>query len=227
MFAYDQLPKKYYRYLLYSIFAFVVAVVILLVLIQVLGWAFPRSIKRRITRWTGRSLTLLDPTYATKYIPIIASVSEHQPTTWTTFFLDLQIMVPLAPVGIYLLFKEISDGSIFLILYGTVSWYFAGIMIRLMLTLAPIACILAAEGCSGLIRRFMAYLRYAGQEVEVNKEKKSEWCSSASHACRSSSSGHAFRGERSVRRVCESVLLHDPLQLHFLGGLLVAVHCDR
>jgi dolichyl-diphosphooligosaccharide--protein glycosyltransferase len=29
------------------------------------------------TRWSGRSLTLLDPTYAKKYIPIIASVSEH------------------------------------------------------------------------------------------------------------------------------------------------------
>jgi dolichyl-diphosphooligosaccharide--protein glycosyltransferase len=29
------------------------------------------------TRFSGRSMTLLDPTYATKYIPIIASVSEH------------------------------------------------------------------------------------------------------------------------------------------------------
>jgi len=29
------------------------------------------------TRWSGRSMTLLDPTYAKKYIPIIASVSEH------------------------------------------------------------------------------------------------------------------------------------------------------
>ncbi|KNB42178.1 dolichyl-diphosphooligosaccharide--protein glycosyltransferase subunit [Blastocystis sp. subtype 4] len=156
VFAYGQLPKKYYRRLLVGIFAFVVTVVILLVLIQVLG----------ITRWTGRSLTLLDPTYATKYIPIIASVSEHQPTTWTTFFLDLQIMVPLAPVGIYLLFKEMSDANIFLILYGTISWYFAGMFA------SPIACILAAEGFSALIRRFMAYLRYHDQEVEINGEKK-------------------------------------------------------
>lgn len=31
--------------------------------------------------WTGRSLSLLDPTYASKHIPIIASVSEHQPTS--------------------------------------------------------------------------------------------------------------------------------------------------
>ena len=105
-------------------------------------------------------------------------MSEHQPTTWTTFFLDLQIIVPLAPVGIYLLFKDMSDGNIFLILYGTVSWYFAGIMIRLMLTLAPIACILAAEGFSGLIRRFIAYIRYPGQEVEEKNEKSKVLASS-------------------------------------------------
>jgi dolichyl-diphosphooligosaccharide--protein glycosyltransferase len=29
------------------------------------------------TKWSGRSMSLLDPTYARKYIPIIASVSEH------------------------------------------------------------------------------------------------------------------------------------------------------
>jgi dolichyl-diphosphooligosaccharide--protein glycosyltransferase len=33
------------------------------------------------TQWSGRSMTLLDPTFAKKYIPIIASVSEHQATT--------------------------------------------------------------------------------------------------------------------------------------------------
>lgn len=29
------------------------------------------------SKWSGRSMTLLDPTFARKYIPIIASVSEH------------------------------------------------------------------------------------------------------------------------------------------------------
>ena len=38
------------------------------------------------TKWSGRSMTLLDPTYAKKYIPIVASVSEHQATTWTSYF---------------------------------------------------------------------------------------------------------------------------------------------
>ena len=31
--------------------------------------------------------------YAMIHIPIIASVSEHQPTTWTSFFFDLHVHV--------------------------------------------------------------------------------------------------------------------------------------
>lgn len=40
----------------------------------------------------GRSLSLLDPTYASKYIPIIASVSEHQPPSWASYFTDLHLV---------------------------------------------------------------------------------------------------------------------------------------
>lgn len=110
-------------------------------------------------QWSGRSLTLLDPTYASKYIPIIASVSEHQPTTWTSFFFDLHILVPLAPVGLFFLFGQVSDGAVFIILYGTLAWYFAGVMVRLMLTLAPIACILAAVGMSTVLTRYAAIVK--------------------------------------------------------------------
>ena len=114
-------------------------------------------------QWSGRSLTLLDPTYASKYIPIIASVSEHQPTTWTSFFFDLHILVPLAPVGLFTLFSNITDGGIFVILYGTLAWYFAGVMVRLMLTLAPIACVLAAIGLSSILTRFAALFKNSFQ----------------------------------------------------------------
>ncbi len=110
-------------------------------------------------QWSGRSLTLLDPTYASKYIPIIASVSEHQPTTWTSFFFDLHILVPFAPVGLFFLYGDITDGGIFVILYGTLAWYFAGVMVRLMLTLAPVACVLAAIGLSSIMTRFAALIK--------------------------------------------------------------------
>jgi dolichyl-diphosphooligosaccharide--protein glycosyltransferase len=110
-------------------------------------------------QFTGRALSLLDPTYAKKYIPIIASVSEHQPTTWTSFFFDLHMLVPFAPAGMFFLFENPTDGKIFLILYGTMAWYFAGVMVRLMLTLAPVASILASVGVSALLRRFMGHLK--------------------------------------------------------------------
>lgn len=123
-------------------------------------------------QWSGRSLTLLDPTYASKYIPIIASVSEHQPTTWTSFFFDLHVLVPLAPVGLFFMFSNITDGGIFIILYGTLAWYFAGVMVRLMLTLAPIACILAAVGLSSILTRFSALIKSSSMVNGVKNTPK-------------------------------------------------------
>lgn len=47
----------------------------------------------QVAPWTGRFWTLLDPTYAKKFIPIIASVAEHQPTTWASYFFDTHFLV--------------------------------------------------------------------------------------------------------------------------------------
>jgi asparagine N-glycosylation enzyme membrane subunit Stt3 len=102
--------------------------------------------------WTGRSLSLLDPTYAARYIPIIASVSEHQPPTWNAYFMDIQAMVALMPVGFILCFLPLTDGSLFLVLYGATAVYFSGVMVRLMLVLAPAACCLAAVGTDAMFR---------------------------------------------------------------------------
>eukprot|EP01098_Paradermamoeba_levis_P004730 TRINITY_DN2015_c0_g1_i1.p1 TRINITY_DN2015_c0_g1~~TRINITY_DN2015_c0_g1_i1.p1 ORF type:complete len:730 (-),score=238.97 TRINITY_DN2015_c0_g1_i1:51-2189(-) len=112
-----------------------------------------------ISPWTGRFYALLDPTYAKEHIPIIASVSEHQPTTWSSFFFDLHCLVFLLPVGLYFSFKHLNDANIFAIIYGILSVYFAGVMVRLMLVLAPIACALSAIGLSSTLRTYMAYLR--------------------------------------------------------------------
>ncbi len=46
----------------------------------------------KVSPWTGRFYSLLDPSYAKNHIPIIASVSEHQPTSWSSFYFDLQVM---------------------------------------------------------------------------------------------------------------------------------------
>jgi len=79
----------------------------------------------KISPWTGRFYSLLDPSYAKNNIPIIASVSEHQPTSWSSFYFDLQILVFLFPAGMYFCFSKLSDANIFIILYGITSIYFA------------------------------------------------------------------------------------------------------
>jgi len=81
--------------------------------------------KGKIAPWTGRFYTLLDPSYAKNHIPIIASVSEHQPTSWSSFYFDLHIQVFLFPVGLYFCFSKLTDANIFVILYGVTSIYFA------------------------------------------------------------------------------------------------------
>lgn len=104
---------------------------LLLVVLGGVGAAFVVSTATGyVAPWTGRFYSLLDPTYAKANIPIIASVSEHQPTTWTSFFFDLHICVVFSPVGLYFLFKDVTDAKIFTIIYGTVAWYFAGVMVR-------------------------------------------------------------------------------------------------
>lgn len=83
------------------------------------------TLSGKISPWTGRFYSLLDPSYAKNHIPIIASVSEHQPTSWSSFYFDLHILVFLFPAGLYFCFSQLTDANIFIILYGVTSIYFA------------------------------------------------------------------------------------------------------
>ena len=83
------------------------------------------TITGKVSPWTGRFYSLLDPSYAKNNIPIIASVSEHQPTAWSSFYFDLQMLVFMFPVGLYYCFSNLTDANIFIIMYGITSIYFA------------------------------------------------------------------------------------------------------
>jgi len=109
-----------------------------------------------IAPWSGRFYSLWDTGYAKIHIPIIASVSEHQPTTWFSFFFDLHVLACVFPVGLWYCIKNVNDERVFIILYAISAVYFAGVMVRLMLTLTPCVCILAAIAFSKL---FTIYLK--------------------------------------------------------------------
>merc|ERR1719462_630130 len=109
-----------------------------------------------IAPWSGRFYSLWDTGYAKIHIPIIASVSEHQPTTWFSFFFDLHILACVFPAGLWYCIKNINDERVFIVLYAVSAVYFAGVMVRLMLTLTPCVCILAAIAFSKV---FSIYLK--------------------------------------------------------------------
>jgi dolichyl-diphosphooligosaccharide--protein glycosyltransferase len=125
------------------------------------GWIAP---------WTGRFYSLWDTGYAKKYIPIIASVSEHQPTAWPSFFMDLHFLIFLFPAGVVMCFRTLRDEHIFVIIYAVVASYFAGVMVRLMLTLTPVVCVSAAVALSSLMD---TYLDPSEPNVEDDKNGSS------------------------------------------------------
>ncbi|CDS81882.1 probable oligosaccharyltransferase [Sporisorium scitamineum] len=143
----SHVPSKQFKLLLVG---FVVLVATLafgaLVALTYAGYVAP---------WTGRFYSLWDTGYAKKHIPIIASVSEHQPPAWPAFFFDLEMLIFLFPVGVFLLFKELRDEHVFVIIYAVMASYFAGVMVRLMLTLTPVVCVSAAIAMSTLLQTYL------------------------------------------------------------------------
>ena len=76
------------------------------------------TITGTIAPWTGRFYSLWDTGYAKIHIPIIASVSEHQPTPWPSYFFDLSWLIWLFPGGVYLCFRKLKDEHVFVIVYA-------------------------------------------------------------------------------------------------------------
>ncbi|XP_074268981.1 dolichyl-diphosphooligosaccharide--protein glycosyltransferase subunit STT3A-like isoform X2 [Silene latifolia] len=125
-----------------SFLVFIILHVVALVY-YIKGILTPEMLKVAVTLVVSIGLT-----YASKYIPIIASVSEHQPPTWTNYFMDINVLAFLVPAGIIACFSPLSDASSFVIMYIVTSVYFSGVMVRLMLVFAPAACILSGIALS-------------------------------------------------------------------------------
>jgi dolichyl-diphosphooligosaccharide--protein glycosyltransferase len=146
-FVRSAVPSKQFRTLAIGFGLTVFAVAFAgLVLLTVAGVIAP---------WTGRFYSLWDTGYAKIHIPIIASVSEHQPTAWPAFFFDLNMLIWLFPAGVYLCFLKLHDEQVFVVVYAILASYFSGVMVRLMLTLTPIVCVAAALIMSHLLDTYL------------------------------------------------------------------------
>lgn len=101
-------------------------------------------------------------------------VPHNKPTI--TFFI-FQILVFLFPAGLYFCFSKLTDSNIFIILYGVTSIYFAGVMVRLMLVLAPVMCVLSGIAVSHLLAKYIKSVDAGGSSskhggVESKRQHK-------------------------------------------------------
>ncbi|KAL3533505.1 hypothetical protein ACH5RR_007026 [Cinchona calisaya] len=72
---------------------------------------------------------------------------------------DFYILLILFPAGLYFCFKRISDATIFIIVYGLTSMYFAGVMVRLILVTTPAVCLISAIAVSVTIMNLTQLIR--------------------------------------------------------------------
>lgn len=64
------------------------------------------------------------------------------------------------PVGLYYTLKHnVTYGKLFVGIYGVLATYFSCVMIRLMLVLAPAACVLAGIGVSEIMLKLSKSIR--------------------------------------------------------------------
>ena len=128
---------------------------VLLIFVVAFGGLVLLTLAGVIAPWTGRFYSLWDTGYAKIHIPIIASVSEHQPTAWPAFFFDLNLLIWLFPAGVYMCFRQLKDEQVFIVIYAVLASYFAGVMVRLMLTLTPVVCVASAMALSSILDTYL------------------------------------------------------------------------
>nr|MDO8134226.1 STT3 domain-containing protein [Candidatus Njordarchaeum guaymaensis] len=122
-----------------------------------------------LTPMGSKFFTVLLPIFRETQARILASVGEHLPTVWASFYWYLGITVALSIVGLYFSFRRLSDMDVFMILSTVTLVYFSGSMIRIVVTLSPILAIVAGYGLSSTLRPFSKIMLAPKEEVVHRK----------------------------------------------------------
>mgnify|MGYP000861728854 CR=1 FL=1 len=73
------------------------------------------------------------------------------------------------PVGLYYCFKKPTNTKIFAAIYVVLAVYFASVMVRLLLVLAPAVSVMAGIGVSSTVRFFVKSIRGFKHPEHVTK----------------------------------------------------------
>ncbi|MFX1274925.1 MAG: STT3 domain-containing protein [Promethearchaeota archaeon] len=91
-------------------------------------------------------------------ISLVASVAEHVPSPWSSFYNNTLVPLMLIPLGIYFCFKRGNMKDIVLIIFVLTLFYFTGSMTRIILIFAPAASLVAAYGLSSVLNTYGSFI---------------------------------------------------------------------
>jgi dolichyl-diphosphooligosaccharide--protein glycosyltransferase len=103
----------------------------------------------------SRLLSVINPLLR-ESISLVASVGEHMPSPWATFYYNTFIPLLFIVPGIYFAYKRGNDSDIITIIITITLYYFTGSMTRIIMLFAPIAAIMGAYGISQILKSFGA-----------------------------------------------------------------------
>jgi len=92
-------------------------------------------------------------------MPLVESVAEHRPGTWSSFFYEFGALIILGLFGFLFSLQKRRNNDLFLILFGLSSIYFAGSFVRLTIILAPALSLLSAIGVIELAKPSLDILK--------------------------------------------------------------------
>ncbi len=106
-------------------------------------------------------------------LPLVESVAEHRPSAWGTFYYTYGFGIFFIPIGLFFATMMATNLSIFMIVYGLTSIYFASSMIRLNVLMSPVICLLWALALVRLFKPFALFLKQSSQVMSRRIKLKS------------------------------------------------------
>jgi len=116
----------------------------------------------------GKFISVINPLFRTGF-PLIESVAEHRISAWGSIYYDLGIVIVFFLAGFFFALRDLSNRSLFLVIFGLTSLYFACSMVRLLVVMAPAFALLAAIGITGILKPFNTLLR---EPPRISEKKK-------------------------------------------------------
>lgn len=116
----------------------------------------------------GKFISVINP-FTREASPLIESVAEHRISAWGSIYYELGINIIFFMLGLFFAIRALTNRSLFLIIFGLTSLYFACSMVRLLVLLAPAFSLIAAMGVSGLVKPFATILKSQPKAIVKRK----------------------------------------------------------